>query len=75
MEQTVRYYWILEQANHSCPNHTIHDVNFYIHFQNLLLKCREFKKEMEFVSILFIIPIVIDTHGLRFKIFTLVSDT
>ena len=26
-----------------CPNHIIYDVNLYICYQNLLLKCRDFK--------------------------------
>ena len=30
--------------------------------------------EGQFVSVLFIIPIVIDIHGHRFEIFTLVSE-
>ena len=29
----------------------------------------------QFVSILFIIPVIIDVHGHRFKIYTLVSET
>ena len=28
----------------------------------------------QFVSVLFIIPLVIDIHGLRYEIFTLVSE-
>ena len=39
----VRYYWILEQANHSCLDHTFYDVSLYICCQNLLLKIREFR--------------------------------
>ena len=43
MEQNVKYYWIQQQVNHSCPNHIIYDVNLYINYQNLFLKHREFK--------------------------------
>ena len=28
----------------------------------------------QFVSVLFIIPVIVDTHGHRFEIYTLVSD-
>ena len=31
-----RYYWILELANHSCPNHTICAANHLICYLNLL---------------------------------------
>ena len=31
------------EANHLCPNQIIYNVNHYIHCQNLLLKCKEFK--------------------------------
>ena len=38
MEHSVKYDWIQEQGNHSCPNHIINDANLYIHYQSLLLK-------------------------------------
>ena len=43
MEQNVKYYWIQEQANHSCPSHIIYGANLYFRYQNMLLKLKEFK--------------------------------
>ena len=40
MEQNVRYYWIQEQANHSCPRHIIYGANLYTCYQNLVLTCK-----------------------------------
>ena len=47
MKQNVRYYWTQEKTNHSCVNHIIYNANLYICYQNLPLKCREFKQEMD----------------------------
>ena len=75
MEQNVRYYWIQEQANHSCPNHIIYNANPYIHYHNLLLKCKKIQVgNGQSNSIIFIILIVTDIHSHRFEIFTLVSE-
>ena len=43
--------------------------------QNLLPRLKELKVgNGQFVSVLFIIPVIIDVHGHRFKIYTLVSE-
>ena len=45
-----------------------------MHYQNSHLICREFKwGNGQYVSVLFVIPVVVDIHGHRFEIFTLVS--
>ena len=41
---------------------------------NSLPTLREFKWETQYVSVLLVIPVIIDIHGHRFKIFTLVSE-
>ena len=74
MEQNVRYYWIQEQVNHSCPSHITYGGSLYICYQNLLLELRIEVGNGHSISVLFIIPIVIDIHGHIFKIFTLVSE-
>ena len=40
MVPNVRYYWILELANHSCPNCTIYVANHFIHYLSLLQRLR-----------------------------------
>ena len=75
MEQNVRYYWIQELANHLCPNHIICIANHFILYHNLHLKHREVQVgNGQFVSVLFIIPIIIDIHGHRIEIYTLVLE-
>ena len=60
------------QASPSCQNHSIHDASHSTLYQNLLQKHKEYKLEM--VSVLFIMPVIMDVHGHRFKIYTLVSE-
>ena len=75
MEHNFRHYWIQEQANHLCLDHIIYDVNLYINYQKFASKTEGIQVgNGQFVSVLFIIPIVIDIHGHRFEIFTLVSE-
>ena len=75
MEQNVRYYWIHEQASHSCPNHIIYNVNLYILLPKFAFRMQRTEVGNEqFVSVLFIIPVVTDIYGHRFQIFTLVSE-
>ena len=46
-----------------------------MHYQNSLQIHREFKWENgQYVIVLFVIPVIIDIHGHRFEIFTLVSE-
>ena len=45
-----------------------------MHYPNSLQTCKEFKWEMDNMSVyLFVIPVIIDIHRYRFEIFTLVS--
>ena len=75
MEQNVRYYWILGQANLLCLSHIIHAAYLYIYYPKFASKMQRIQvANGQFISVLFIIPIVIDIHGHRFKIFILVSE-
>ena len=50
------------------------DAKLYMHYPNSLQTCKESKwKNRQYVSVLFVIPVIIDIHGHRFDIFTLVS--
>ena len=60
MEKNVRYYWIQKLANHLCPSHITYAANLYIHFQKFASKTQRIQVgNGQFVSVLFIIPIVI----------------
>ena len=60
----------LVQASLSCQNHSICDASHSTLYQNLQAIQVE---NGQCVSVLFIIPVIIDVHGHRFKIYTLVS--
>ena len=73
MKQNVRYYWIQKLANHLSKAHYLHCKSLH-----LLPKFTSKTQRIEvgngqFVSVLFIIPVIIDIHGHRFEIYTLVS--
>ena len=73
MEQNVRYYWIQELANHLYLNHTICIANHFF-LPKFTSKTQRIQVgNGQFISVLFIIPIIVDIHGHRFKIYTLVS--
>ena len=75
MEQNFRYYWIQELANHLCPSNIICTANSYNCYQNFASKTQRIQVgNGQFVSALFIIPIIVDIHDYRFKIYTLVSE-
>ena len=75
MEQNVRYYWIQEPANHLCPNCIIYAANPYICYQTFASKTQRIQVgNGQFISVLFIISIIIDIHGHRFQFFTFVSE-
>ena len=57
------YYWIQELANNLCVNYIICIADHFIQVGN-----------GQFISVLFIIPIVIDVHRHRFEIYTLVPE-
>ena len=63
------------ESYHSCPSHILSDINLYIHYQSFHPKTQRIQVVSgQYISVLFIIPIVIDIHGHRFEIFTLVSE-
>ena len=56
-----------EASKSLCLNHTICIVNYFICYQNLHLKHREFMwVNRPFISVLFIIPTIVDIHRHRF---------
>ena len=75
MVPNVRYYWILELANHSQSK------SHYLHCKPLHSLPKFASKTQriqigngQFVSALFIIPIIVDKHGHRFEVYTQVSE-
>ena len=74
MVQSVSYYWTQVLASSLCQNHFICNANHYTPYQNLLLLHRKYKLGMDSaLAILFIIPVIVEIHGHRFEIYTLVS--
>ena len=62
-------------VNHSCPNHTIYTVKSLHSLPKFASRTKTIQEgNGQFVSILFIIPIIIDIHRHRFEIYTLVSE-
>ena len=62
------------QANHSCQNLITCDLSDFNLYQNLLQKTQRIQVgNGQFVSVLFIIPVIINVHGHRFEIYTLIS--
>ena len=75
MEQNIRYYWIQELAYHLCLNHIICNVTLLHSLPKFACKTQRIQVgNGQFVSVLFIIPIIIDIHQHRFEIYTLVSE-
>ena len=75
MVPNVRYYWILELANHSCPNCTIYVANHCHSFPKFASKTQWIQVgNGQYVSILFTIPIKVDIHSHRFEVYTLVLE-
>ena len=71
MVNNVNYYWTQVQVNPLCQNDSTCDANHFIPYQSLHQPHEGYMLEM--VSVLFIIPVIVDKHGHRFEIFTLVS--
>ena len=71
MEQNAKYYYIQELVSHSCLSHIINAVSHSILYPNLHQEHRIQVGNGQFISILFIIPIIIDIHRNRFEIYTL----
>ena len=58
----------------TCQNPTICESKLYMHYPGSLPIHREFKWEMDNMLVyFFVIPVIIDIHGHKFEIFTLVS--
>ena len=75
MVQTVNYYWTWVQASPSCQNHTICNASHSTLYQKFASKTQRIQvRNGQCVSILFIIPVIIDVHGHKFKSYTLVSE-
>ena len=83
--QNVNYYWTWVQVNPSCQSHSIcnasHSKSFYMQCKSLhsLLKFASRTQGIQVgnghcVGVFFIIPVIIDIHGHRFEIYTLVSE-
>ena len=63
------------QANHSCQNPTTYVVNHFILCQSLHQTTQRTQVgNGQYVSVLFIILVIIDAHRHRFEIYTLVSE-
>ena len=73
MSDTVRY-WRL--ANYSCPNHIICIVNDFTSLPKSASKTQRIQVgNGQYVSILFVIPIIVDMHMvIRFEVYTLLSE-
>ena len=58
----------------TCLSCIICNAKLYMHYQNSLQIHTIQVGNGQYVSVLFVIPVIIDIHGHRFKIFTLVSE-
>ena len=75
MEQNVKYCSAQEQVNLSCQNLITCTVSHPILYQNLPQKTQRIQVgNGQFVSVLVIIPAIINVYGHRFEIYTLVSE-
>ena len=75
MARNVKFYWTQVLQNHTCQSHTtcrcktLHTLpKFSSNTQRIQVG------NGQYVSALFVIPVIVDIHGHRFKIFTLVSE-
>ena len=69
MEQNVRFYYTQEQVNHLCPNHITYTV------KKFSSKTQRFQVgNGQHVSVLFIIPLIVEIAGHRFEVYTLVFE-
>ena len=75
MVQNVNYYWIQVLASLSCQNCSICTVSLCTLYQSLQQLCRKLQVgNGQCISVLFVIPIIIEVHNHRFEIYTLVSE-
>ena len=54
MAQNVKFYWTHVPQNPTCQNLAICNVKLYMHYQNFLLTLREFKWEMDNMSVYYL---------------------
>ena len=63
------------QVNHSCLNHFTCDVSHFTLYLNFASKTQRIQVgNGQCVSVLFTILVIIDVHGHKFDIYTLVSE-
>ena len=75
MEQNVRYYWIQELANSFLSKSHYLDCKSLHSLPKFVSKTQRIQVgNGQYVSVLFIIPVIADIHGHRFKIDMLVSE-
>ena len=75
MVQNVNFYWTQVRASPLCQNHSICNAGHSTLYQNLLQKTQRIHiGNGQCVSVLFIMPAIIDVQGHRFEIYTLVSE-
>ena len=72
MSNIIRY---REQANPLCPNHIIYAVRHYIPCPSFASKTQRIQVgNGQYVSVLFIILVIVEIAGHRFEIYTLVLN-
>ena len=74
MVQNVNYYWTQASVNPLCQKHFTCSAHLFTPYQSLHQPHKEYKLDGQCVSMLFIIPVIVDIHGHRFEIYTLVSE-
>ena len=75
MGQNVNYYWIQVQVNPICQNHFTCNANHSITLPKFASTTQRIQVgNGQCVSVLFIIPVIVDIRGHRFEIYTLVSE-
>ena len=74
MVQSVNCCWTQVLVNPSCQNHFICDVNHYTPYQNCCYYIENTSGNGHCIGVLFIIPVIVQTHSHRFEIYTLVSE-
>ena len=74
MAQNVKFCWTRVPQSPTCRNLTICDAKLHALPKFSFNTQRIQVGNGQYVSVLFVIPVIIDIHGHRFEIFTLVSE-
>ena len=75
MVRNVSYYWTQVPVYPLCQSHSICAVSHYTPYQNFAASTQKIQVgNGQCISVLFIIPVIIEVHGHRFEIYTLVSE-